>query len=63
MTNGGSAGWRRLVSGRVGSVVLVVVVVALVIRALLRPPIDLQVYVLGGSMVMAAAMTCTGLRR
>jgi alpha-1,2-mannosyltransferase len=44
---------RWSVVARVWSVVMVVVVVALLVRAVLRPPIDLQVYAMGGSMVLA----------
>jgi alpha-1,2-mannosyltransferase len=51
------------------SVVLLVVAVALLYRALLRPPLDLQVYLLGGSIVVgrgddlyaASAVTSAGL--
>ena len=52
------------------SVVLLVVAVALFYRALLRPPLDLQVYLLGGSIVIdrsddlyaASAVTSAGLQ-
>ncbi len=60
---------RRFAGARGWSVAFLVVAVVLVYRALLRPPLDLQVYLLGGSLVTgrgddlyaASAVTGAGL--
>src|SRR6478736_6620698 len=60
---------RRFAGARGWSVAFLVVAVVLVYRALLRPPLDLQVYLLGGSIVTgrgddlyaASAVTGAGL--